>query len=507
MRTYLTKTLDERAKLWPAQILLFALLITAMAFIVVPSADADDRPQTFADLVEELSPAVVNISTVQTVRGRGRGNRRVPQIPEGMPFEEFWDQFRDRFEQEQEAPRQARSLGSGFVIDKSGIVITNNHVVEGADEITVSFPNRDDYTATLIGRDALSDIAVLQIEHENGDDFPAVKWGDDEASRIGDWVMAIGNPFGQNGTVTAGIISARNRTLGNTNDVDFIQTDASINRGNSGGPLFNMKGEVIGVNTAIVSPSGGNVGIGFSIPSNHAKNIVEQLQEFGKVRRGWLGVGIQPLTDEIAESLGLDINEGAMISRIEPDSPAEAANLQVGDIIVTWDGKEVINSNTLSNLVKRTPIDKAVDVVIIRGGESVTVSVRTGDFADQPGAVPGDDDDADDDSDSPRDNAGRELVEGMELAPLNDSFRQQYELEADVEGVAVLRVSRRSEAYRAGIRAGAVIIRVNQQRVESASEVVELFDEAIEAGRERALVLINLRGNTAHVPLRLTTDE
>lgn len=506
MRTYLTKTLDQRATVWLPKAMLFAVLIAAMAIMAVPSAGADDRPVTFADLVEELSPAVVNVSTVQTVRGRGRSGRRVPEIPEGMPFEEFWDQFRDRFEREQEEPRQARSLGSGFVIDKSGIVITNNHVVEGADEITVSFPNRDDYTATVIGRDALSDIAVLQINHENGDDFPAVKWGNDEASRIGDWVMAIGNPFGQNGTVTAGIISARNRNLGNTNDVDFIQTDASINRGNSGGPLFNMKGEVIGVNTAIVSPSGGNVGIGFSIPSNHAKNIVAQLQEHGKVRRGWLGVGIQPLTEDIAETLGLDIKDGAMITRVEPDSPADLADLQEGDIIVTWDGKEVIDSNTLSKLVKHTPIDKAVDVVIIRGGERQTLSVRTGALSDEQSGITPDDDD-DDERERPRDRAGRELVEGMELAPLNDSFRQRYELDADVEGVAVVRVSRRSAAYREGIRAGAVIVRVNQQKVESASEVVDLFDEAIDAGRDRALVLINLRGNTVHVPLRLTTDN
>ncbi len=505
MRTYLTKTLDQRANIWLSKAMLFALAIAVMAVMAVPAVEAQNRPQTFADLVEELSPAVVNISTVQTVRGRGRGNRRVPQIPEGMPFEEFWDQFRDRFEEEQE-PRQARSLGSGFVIDKSGIVITNNHVVEGADEITVSFPNRDDYTATVIGRDALSDIAVLRINHENGDDFPAVEWGNDEASRIGDWVMAIGNPFGQNGTVTAGIISARNRNLG-ANDVDFIQTDASINRGNSGGPLFNMEGEVIGVNTAIVSPSGGNVGIGFSIPSNHAKNIVEQLQEHGKVRRGWLGVGIQPLTEEIAETLGLDIKEGAMITRVEPDSPADIAKLQEGDIIVTWDGNEVINSNTLSNLVKRTPIDKAVDVVIVRDGDTQTLSVRTGALSDEASEIQSEDEDGDDEGDRPRSPSGRELVEGMELAPLNDSFRQRYELETDVEGVAVLRVSRRSAAYRAGIRAGAVIIRVNQQKVESASEVVDLFNEAIDAGRERALILINLRGNTAHIPLRLTTDE
>lgn len=505
MRTYLTKTIDQRANIWPMKALLTALLVAAMVAIAVPSVHADDRPETFADLVEALSPAVVNISTVQTIRSRGN-NRRVPQIPEGMPFEEFWEQFRDRFEEEQ-APRQARSLGSGFIIDPSGIVITNNHVVEDADEITVSLPNRDEYTATVIGRDALSDLAVLKINHENGNDFPAVNWGNDEESRIGDWVMAIGNPFGQSGTVTAGIISARNRNIGNTNDVDFIQTDASINRGNSGGPLFNMKGEVIGVNTAIFSPSGGNVGIGFSIPSNHAKNVVEQLQEFGKVRRGWLGVGIQPLTREIAETLGLDIKEGAMITRVEPDSPAQVSGLQEGDIIITWDGNEVINSATLSNLVKRTQIDKAVSVVIVREGEQQTVSVRTGALPDELAGLNTQEDSEGEESERPRERSDRELIEGMELGPLNDSLRQRYELDEDVNGVVVLRVSRNSAAYRAGIRQGAVIVRVNQRRVESPSEVVDMFNEAIDAGRDRVLILVNLRGNTVHIPLRLTTDD
>lgn len=504
MRTYLTKTIDQRASAWPIKALFTALLVAALVSWAVPSVQADDRPDTFADLVESLSPAVVNISTVQTVRSRG--NRRMPQIPEGMPFEEFWEQFRDRFEEEQE-PRQARSLGSGFVIDRSGIVITNNHVVEGADEITVAFPNRSEYSATVVGRDALSDIAVLKIDHENGDDFPAVEWGDDESSRIGDWVIAIGNPFGQAGTVTAGIISARNRSIGNGNDVEFIQTDASINRGNSGGPLFNMKGEVVGVNTAIFSPSGGNVGIGFSIPSNHAKNVVEQLQEHGKVRRGWLGVGIQPLTEEIAETLGLDIKEGAMITRVEPESPADSAALQEGDIIVTWDGKTVIDSGSLSRLVKRTPIDKAVDVVIVRDGEERTVSVRTGALPDELAGLETEEDEGEGERDRPRERSDRELTEGMELAPLNDSLRQRYDLDAEVSGVAVLRVSRRSAAYRAGIRAGAVIVRVNQQRVESPGEVVDLFNEAIDEGRERVLILINIRGNTVHIPLRLTTDE
>lgn len=504
MRTYLTKTIDQRAFASPMKALLTALLVAAMAATLVPAVRADDRPDTFADLVENLSPAVVNISTVQTIERRG--NRRMPQIPDGMPFEEFWEQFRDRFEEDEE-PRQARSLGSGFVIDKSGIVITNNHVVEGADEITVSFPDRSDYTAEVIGRDALSDLAVLKINHENGDDFPFVAWGDDEATRIGDWVIAIGNPFGQSGTVTAGIISARNRSIGNANDVEFIQTDASINRGNSGGPLFNMEGEVIGVNTAIFSPSGGNVGIGFSIPSNHAKNVVEQLQEHGKVRRGWLGVGIQPLTEEIAETLGLDIEEGAMITRVEPDSPADAADLQEGDIIITWDGQEVIDSASLSRLVKRTPIDKAVDVVIVRNGDRETVSVRTGALPDELALIAPDEEDGDNERDRRRDRSDRELTEGMELSPLNDSLRQRFDIDEEVEGVVIVRVSRRSNAYRAGIRAGAVIVRVNQQRVESPSDVVDLFDEAVDEGRDRVLVLINLRGNTVHVPLRLETGE
>lgn len=504
MRTYLTKTIDQRAIISPMKALLTALLVATMAAIVIPTVHADDRPDTFADLVESLSPAVVNISTVQTIERRG--NRRMPQIPDGMPFEEFWEQFRDRFEEEQE-PRQARSLGSGFVIDKSGIVITNNHVVEGADEITVSFPDRSDYTAEVIGRDALSDLAVLKINHENGDDFPAVEWGNDEASRIGDWVIAIGNPFGQAGTVTAGIISARNRSIGNQNDVEFIQTDASINRGNSGGPLFNMDGEVVGVNTAIFSPSGGNVGIGFSIPSNHAKNVVEQLQEFGKVRRGWLGVSIQALTEEIAETLGLDIKEGAMVTRVEPDSPADAAELQEGDIIVTWDGQSVIDSASLSRLVKRTKIDKAVDVVIIREGERVTIPVRTGALPDELAGMTQEDDDDNDGRDNGRDQSDRELTEGMELAPLNDSLRQRFDIDEEVDGVAVVRVSRRSHAYRAGIREGAVIVRVNQRRVESPSEVADLFDDAADAGRDRVLVLVNLRGNTVHIPLKLETSE
>ncbi|WP_262696147.1 DegQ family serine endoprotease [Kordiimonas aquimaris] len=502
MRTNLTKAIDQRANMWAMRALLTATLIVAMAIISIQPAAAQRGPDNLADLVEQLAPAVVNISTVQTIRQRSRGNnRRLPQVPDGVPFEEFWEQFRDRFNEEQE-PRQARSLGSGFIIDKSGIVITNNHVIEDADEITVILADGTEFDATLLGRDTLSDVAVLKIENEDNSDFPFVKWGDDEGSRIGDWVMAIGNPFGLSSTVTAGIISARNRPI-NNGDVEFIQTDASINRGNSGGPLFNLDGEVIGVNTAIFSPSGGNVGIGFSIPSNFAKDVVEQLQEHGKVRRGWLGVTIQALTEEIAETLELDIKDGAMITTVEPDSPADDAGLQESDIIVTWDGKPIKDSSDLSRSVKRTQIDKAVKVEIYRNGERQTVDVKTGAFQDPIVTEEG----AEEGEDRPRERSDRELVEGMELAPLNDSMRQRHEIDDDIEGVVVLRVSRRSAAYRAGIRVGAVITRVNQQRVDNPAQIVDLFNEAIEEDRERILVLVSYRGNTVHIPLRLTQDE
>lgn len=501
MRTNLTKAIDQRANMWAMRALLTATLIVAMAVISIQPAAAQRGPDNLADLVEKLAPAVVNISTVQNIpQRRGSNSRRLPQVPDGVPFEEFWEQFRDRFNEDEE-PRQARSLGSGFIINQNGTVITNNHVVEDADEITVILADGTEYPATLMGRDELSDVAVLKIENEEGEDFPFVKWGNDEASRIGDWVMAIGNPFGLSSTVTAGIISARNRPI-NNGDVEFIQTDASINRGNSGGPLFNLDGEVIGVNTAIFSPSGGNVGIGFSIPSNFAKDVVEQLQEYGEVRRGWLGVTIQPLTEEIAETLGLDIKNGAMVTTVEPDSPADEAGLQESDIIVTWDGKSIKDSADLSRSVKRTTIGKAVKVEIIRAGDRQTIDVKTG--ALQTATA---EDGEGEEEDLPRERSDRELVEGMELAPLNDSTRQRYEIDEDVEGVVVLRVSRRSAAYRAGIRVGAVISRVNQQRVDNPAQIVDLFNEAIEGERERVLVLVTYRGNTVHIPLRLTTDE
>ena len=500
MSTYLTKVIDTRAT-DAVKALVVGLLIMATAMMSFQPVAAKGTPDSFADLVEKLSPAVVNISTVQTIR---QSERRRGRVPEGVPFGEFWEQFRDRFEDEDE-PRTARSLGSGFIIDQSGIVITNNHVIEEADEITVRLKDDEEYEAEVIGRDALSDIAVLRIKPSNGEKFPFVTLGDSDKDRIGDWVMAIGNPFGFGGSVSAGIISARGRVL-NQADVEYIQTDAPINRGNSGGPMFNMAGEVIGVNTAIVSPTGGNVGIGFAIPSNDVKRVAAELQEHGKVRRGWLGVGIQPMTRENAEALGIEFFRGAMINRVEPDSPAENGGIQVGDIIISWDGKTVDGSNALSRLVKRTMIDQPVDVIVIREGERVTLQVTTGElkqeFLENQGGG--------EDEEGGRGDRGEdayELVEGMELAPMNDSLRRRYSIAEEIDGVVVTRVARRSPAFRAGIRPGAVIQRVNQRRVSSPSDVLELVEEAREEGRERVLVLVSLRGNTVHIPLRLLRER
>ncbi|WP_025896652.1 DegQ family serine endoprotease [Kordiimonas gwangyangensis] len=502
MSTNLSKAIDTRQWTGMVRLMLTATLILAAAMISFRPAAARGAPESFADLAEKLSPAVVNISTVQTLPART--GRRMPNLPEGMPFGDLWDQFRDRMEEDEE-PRQAQSLGSGFIIDASGIVITNNHVVEDADEITVINADGDEFPAKLLGRDALSDLAVLKIEGENGEPFPFVKWGDSDKERIGDWVMAIGNPFGLSSTVTAGIVSARNRSI-NTNDVEFIQTDASINRGNSGGPLFNMDGDVIGVNTAIFSPSGGNVGIGFAIPSNDAARVARELQEHGKVRRGWLGVGIQPMTKEIAESLGIDQDEGAMVTRVEPDSPAAKGGIQDGDIVVKWDGKEVENSNRLSLLVKRTDIGKPVDVIVIRKGKRVTLKVTTGEL---PAELAQLNPEADQDGDG-RPDAGqgdRQLIEGMELAPLNDGLRRQYEIDENINGVIVLRVARGTPAARVRIRPGTVILGVNQRDVTNPTEVTEIIDAAREAGRDRILVLVNYRGNTVHIPLKLINED
>ena len=349
------------------------LMIMAFAMIFVSTnLFASERPDSFADQVEKLSPAVVNISTT-TVVNDGQA-MDMPQFPPGSPFEEFFKNFGDNNRQ-----RKAQSLGSGFIIDDKGIVVTNYHVIENAEEIRVVLADEASFTAEVLGQDKKTDIAVLKIDP--GDtELTAVSFGDSDELRVGDWVLAIGNPFGLGGTVTAGIVSARGRDIGNGPYDDFIQTDASINRGNSGGPLFNTDGDVIGINTAIYSQSGGSVGIGFAISSNLAQRVADQLIEFGQTRRGWLGVYIQEVTSDIAESLGLEDDIGALISSVNEDGPAARGGIQPGDVVVEFDGKVIEKMRDLPRIVAETDIGATVKVELFRQGKRKNFTVTIGEL-------------------------------------------------------------------------------------------------------------------------------
>ena len=328
----------------------------------INTLSARPAPDSFADLAEKLMPSVVNISTTQTIKTT---NNPFPfQFPPGSPFEEMFKDFN------QPTERKASSLGSGFIVDKEGTVITNNHVINNAEDIVVRVGEKE-YKAKIVGADPYMDIAVLKIDSK--DTFTPVKFGDSDKARVGDWVMAIGNPFGLGGTVTAGIISARNRDINLTRYDDFIQTDASINQGNSGGPLFNIDGDVVGINTAIIAPNqSGSIGIGFAIPSNAASSVIDQLVKFGETKRGWLGVRIQEVTKEIADVEKLKNTEGALVASVGEKSPAEKAGLQPGDIILKFDGQKIDTMRTLPKLVSRTEVGKTVELEIWRDKKLIT---------------------------------------------------------------------------------------------------------------------------------------
>ncbi len=342
-------------------------------------AFAQARPTNLADLAEQVDDAVVNISATQTIEEKG--GSAIPELPKGTPFDEMFEEF---FKNHGGIPRpraqKAQSLGSGFVIDPSGIVITNNHVIGDANDIVVIFTDGRKLKAKVIGKDSKVDVAVLKVESDKP--LKSVKFGDSDKARVGDGVMAVGNPFGLGETVTAGIISARNRNIDSGPYDDFLQTDASINKGNSGGPLFNMQGEVIGINTAILSPSGGSIGIGFATPSATVEPVIAQLQQFHETRRGWLGVRIQPVDDTIAESLGLGTARGALVAGVEDKGPAKPAGLKAGDVIVKFDGKDIEESRDLPRMVASTPVGKTVDVVVVRNGQETTKSVTLGRLED-----------------------------------------------------------------------------------------------------------------------------
>ena len=458
------------------------IAVCAMVALALGTQAAKAGPESFADLAEQLSPSVVNISTAQNVE-TGKGN----DSPIDDLFRELNPHGRDG------APRRVQSLGSGFVISADGLVVTNNHVIEDADEITVNFPNGLSLQAKVVGTDPQTDIAVLKIEHDAP--LPFVSFGDSSIARVGDWVIAIGNPLGFAGSVSAGIISARNRDINAGRYDDFIQTDAAINRGNSGGPLFNMDGEVIGVNTAIVSPTGGSIGIGFSVPSNLAASVVDQLQNFGVTRRGWLGVRIQTVNEELAEALGMEKAMGALVAEVTPGGPAEDSGLEAGDVIIKFDGKDVEEMRDLPRMVADTDVDKAVRVVVFRKGKTQTLKVTIG-LLDE-----GETTQAALKEETTEENETTLDAFGLTLRPLSEAARAEFNVAEDVSGVLISDVAAGSVAAEKGVSAGDVIVEVGQEPVTSPTEIEAKISDAVDANRKSVLLLIQSEGDLRFVPL------
>ena len=465
------------------RILGFGLLALALLVMQVVTAAARGAPETFADLVEKVSPAVVNITTMTKV-----ATQIGPQgiVPEGSPFEDLFRDFTDR----QGRPRSANALGSGFVISEDGYIVTNNHVIDGADEIMIEFFDGKELPATLVGRDKNVDIALLKVEASGA--LPFVDFGDSDVARVGDWVMAMGNPLGQGFSVSAGIISARNRELSGAYD-DFIQTDAAINRGNSGGPLFDMDGDVIGVNTAIMSPTGGSIGIGFSMASKVVEPVVKQLKEFGEVRRGWLGVNIGDVTQDMAQALGMDTPAGAIIRDVF-DGPAKDAGLLSMDVILMFDGKDVGDAGALVRLVGAAPVGKTVKTVVLRDGKRQTIDVVLG-------KRPEPEDIASTSEAAPEPTA--DMVLGMAVGTLNDELREKYKIAKDVDGIVVLSVDADTNAAEKGMQEGDVITDAGQKPVRSVDDFQAQIDATAEAGRQSLLVLVRRDGQPRFVVLNV----
>jgi len=487
----------------------FAMVTPPLFVPPVPQAAARSAPDSFADLAVKLLPAVVNVSSTQTMTAKnipGGGGPEMPMFPPGSPFEQFFKDFLNRNRpgqggNDQPRPeRRAQSLGSGFIIDSSGYVVTNNHVIEGADEVSVTLQDNTTLKAEIVGRDESGDIALLKVKTDK--QLPTVDFGDSSQMRVGDWVLAIDNPFGLGGSVTAGIVSARGRDIHQGQYDDFIQTDAAINRGNSGGPLFNMDGQVIGINTAIFSPSGGSIGIGFSIPSNMAKNIVMQLKEYGHPRRGWLGVKIQQVTPDIAESLGLKDAAGAMVAGVTDGGPADKAKIHAGDIILKFDGKDVKEMHNLPRIVADSDVGKQVPVVLWRDGKEVTLQTTLAErpadaqlAAVDPGAKP--------DATQPTDIAGL----GLKVAPLNQDLRDKFQLNGDQKGVVITDVAPNTAAADRGLKPGDLIMEVQQSAVSSPADIQKQVEAARKADRKFVLLFIQREGGTQYVPLSLSKGK
>jgi serine protease Do len=450
------------------------------------SAEARDGPASVAPIAEKLIDSVVNISTTQTIKSPE--GVPLPRVPKGAPFEEFFEEFFNRKGGRAPAERKVSSLGSGFVIDgKEGLVVTNNHVIEGADEIIVSFNDGTKLKVDkVLGRDSKTDLALLKVTPKK--QLSAVKFGESAKMKVGDWVMAIGNPFNLGGSVTVGIISAKQRDINAGPYDDFIQTDAAINKGNSGGPLFNMDGEVIGVNTAIISPTGGSIGIGFAVPSETALAVIEQLRRYGEMRRGWLGVNIQSIGDDIAESLGVKDSTGALVASVTPGSPAAKAGIQDGDVILKFDGKDITTMRGLPRIVAQTPIGKEVDVEVLRKGQRQSFKVVVGRLEEEePANIAAQQDSG---KRKGKDNGkapGRSLI-GLKLAPLTDELRAKHGIDKKVKGVIVLEVDPASPAASKNIKPGDVIVEVAQEPVASLEDIAKGIEKVKKAGRKAVLL-------------------
>lgn len=463
------------------RIKLAAAVVLTMA--AVPSLYAQGRvgPQTVAPIAEKLIDTVVNISTSQTVKGAQ--GVPLPNVPKGSPFEEFFEDFFNRKGRPQ-TDRKVSSLGSGFVIDgKEGLVVTNNHVIEGADEIIINFSDGSKLKVDkVLGKDTKTDLALLKVTPKKP--LHAAAFGNSANMKVGDWVMAIGNPFGLGGSVTVGIISAKQRDINSGPYDDYLQTDAAINKGNSGGPLFNMDGDVIGVNTAIISPTGGSIGIGFAVPADTAVAVIDQLKQYGETRRGWLGVRIQSVTEDIAESVGVRENTGALVAGVTADSPAAKAGIQSGDVITKFDGKEVSTMRGLPRMVSQTPIGKQVDVEVLRKGEKKAFKLVIGRLQE--------DIDADDASKQSDDKGaapapGGAALIGMKLAPLSDDLRQKFGFDKKVNGLVVTEIDAGSQAAKKGIKVGDAIVEAAQDAVATVEDIVKSIDKVRKAGRKAVL--------------------
>jgi serine protease Do len=483
----------------------FSFFATPLVPVFAPHARAESAVvlPSVADLADKLLPAVVEIS-VETKAPDGQAMPDMPQLPDDSPFKDFFEDFFKRRQQQGQggdnapADRTINSMGSGFIVDATGIIVTNNHVVEGAETIQVHLQDGTLLKAELVGRDPKTDIAVLRVKPNAA--LPTVAFGDSDQLRIGEWVMAIGNPFGLGGSVSLGIVSARNRDINAGPYDDFIQTDAAINKGNSGGPLFNLGGNVVGINTAIFSPTGGSVGIGFSVPANTAKSVVDQLIKYGETRRGWLGVRVQSLSDDLADSMGIDKARGALVADVTEGSPGKAAGIEAGDVITEFNGRPIHEMRELPRAVASTEIGSTVVVKALRKGKEMSFNVTIGRLEDGEKVAMAQD------NKKPGDVPAVVTILGMTLSSITPELRDRYKIDEKVKGAIITEVAKDGAAAEKGLEPGDVVLEAGGKPVAGAGDITAATDAAEKAGKSSVLILTakgGKAGETRFIALKI----